>query len=74
MPIASAGGAAALSIKTPAEKTQEKPGQSPKAGDAPQPRIEFGSADDFQLKQALNRLKGLPVVASTKAVAAMTPQ
>jgi hypothetical protein len=36
--------------------------------------VEFGSTDDFQLKQALNRLKGLPVIASTKAVAAVTPQ
>ena len=34
------------------------------------PRVEFGSADDFQLKQALNQLKGLPVIASSKAVAA----
>jgi carboxyl-terminal processing protease len=69
MPIASADGAATLSIKTPVEKTQE----SPKAG-AAQPRLEFGSTDDFQLKQAINRLKGLPVIASTKAVAAVTPQ
>lgn len=34
------------------------------------PRIEFGSADDFQLQQALNQLKGQPVIASAKAVAA----
>jgi carboxyl-terminal processing protease len=27
----------------------------------PQRRYEFGSADDFQLKQAMNHLKGLPV-------------
>jgi carboxyl-terminal processing protease len=69
-PIASADGAATLSIKTPVEKTQE----NPKKGEAAQPRLEFGSTDDFQLKQALNRLKGLPVIASTKAVAAVTPQ
>jgi carboxyl-terminal processing protease len=68
-PIASSDGAATLSIKTPVEKTQEG-----KKADAAQPRLEFGSADDFQLKQALNRLKGLPVIASTKAVAAVTPQ
>jgi carboxyl-terminal processing protease len=70
-PIASADGAATLSIKTPVEKTQES---TRKAGEAAQPRLEFGSADDFQLKQALNRLKGLPVTASTKAVAAVAPQ
>ena len=34
------------------------------------PRVEFGSVEDFQLKQALNQLKGLPVIASSKAVAA----
>ena len=34
------------------------------------PRFEFGAADDFQLQQAMNQLKGLPVMASTKAVAA----
>jgi carboxyl-terminal processing protease len=34
------------------------------------PRFEFGSNDDFQLTQALNQLKGLPVIASTKAVSA----
>ncbi|HEX7156136.1 MAG TPA: S41 family peptidase [Burkholderiaceae bacterium] len=28
---------------------------------APQHRYEFGSAEDFQLKQAINQLKGLPV-------------
>jgi carboxyl-terminal processing protease len=34
------------------------------------PRFEFGASDDFQLTQALNHLKGLPVMASTKAVSA----
>jgi carboxyl-terminal processing protease len=34
------------------------------------PRFEFGANDDFQLKQAMNQLKGLPVTASVKAVAA----
>ena len=33
-------------------------------------RIVFGAADDFQLLQALNQLKGLPVISSTKAVSA----
>ena len=36
----------------------------------PAPRFDFGSAEDFQLKQAMNHLKGEPVVASIKAVAA----
>jgi carboxyl-terminal processing protease len=34
------------------------------------PRFQFGDVEDFQLQQALNQLKGLPVIASTKAVAA----
>ncbi len=33
-------------------------------------RIVFGSAEDFQLSQAMNQLKGLPVIASAKAVSA----
>ena len=36
------------------------------------PRFEFGAPEDFQLQQAMNQLKGLPVIASTKAVAANT--
>ncbi len=36
------------------------------------PRFEFGASDDFQLQQAMNHLKGLPVTMSTKAVAANT--
>jgi len=35
---------------------------------APRPLPEFGSADDFQLAQALNRLKGKPVLVSKTAV------
>jgi len=31
------------------------------------PRFEFGSGEDFQLKQAMNHLKGEPVVASIRA-------
>jgi carboxyl-terminal processing protease len=34
------------------------------------PRFEFGAQEDFQLQQALNQLKGLPVMASSKAVSA----
>jgi len=36
----------------------------------PLPRFEPGADDDFQLRQAMNQLKGLPVIASTKSVAA----
>jgi len=38
----------------------------------PLPRFEFGASDDFQLQQAMNHLKGAPVIASTKAVASNT--
>jgi len=34
------------------------------------PRFEFGSAEDFQLTQAMNQLKGQPVIAAAKAVSA----
>jgi carboxyl-terminal processing protease len=37
------------------------------------PRFDFGAADDFQLKQAMNHLKGEPVVASVRAIAASAP-
>jgi carboxyl-terminal processing protease len=56
----------------PAPPSQPAPGAtSPHGtpGEAPAPsrRYEFGSADDFQLKQAMNHLKGLPVeVAKTR--------
>jgi len=32
--------------------------------------VVFGSNDDFQLAQAVNQLKGLPVISSAKAVSA----
>jgi carboxyl-terminal processing protease len=35
---------------------------------APKPPLEFGSAEDFQLAQAINRLKGKTVIASKTAV------
>ena len=34
------------------------------------PRFEFGAGDDFQLIQALNHLKGQPVIASAKSLSA----
>jgi carboxyl-terminal processing protease len=39
-----------------------------KAAAPPKPLPEFGSAEDFQLVQALNRLKGKPVLVSKTAV------
>lgn len=39
-----------------------------KAANAPKPLPEFGSPEDFQLAQALNRLKGKPVLVSKTAV------
>jgi len=38
--------------------------QMAKTREAPKPLPEFGSAEDFPLQQALNQLRGLPVVAS----------
>jgi hypothetical protein len=38
------------------------------------PRFEFGATNDFQLTQAMNHLKGQPVVASAKAVAQVKPK
>jgi len=55
--------------KVPVKAAPEKDGAKP-AAEASMPRLEFGAADDFQLKQALNQLKGLPVIASSKALAA----
>jgi carboxyl-terminal processing protease len=53
------GGAAAreTSAESPAESHADRP--------AP-PRYEFGSAEDFQLRQAMNHLKGLPVETARK--------
>jgi carboxyl-terminal processing protease len=42
--------------------------QFAKTNQPPKPLPEFGSAEDFPLQQALNQLRGLPVVASKTAV------
>ena len=60
---------AKLKARTAAEKDAEKSPQKATVDPNP-PRVEFGSADDFQLKQAMNQLKGLPVIATSKAVSA----
>jgi carboxyl-terminal processing protease len=46
------------------EARQKLEEQLAKRADAPKPLPEFGSNDDFQLTQALNRLKNKPVVVS----------
>ncbi|MCC7150771.1 MAG: S41 family peptidase [Rubrivivax sp.] len=57
-------------VKDPArEKAREEAvkkleEQQAKAKEPPKPLPEFGSAEDFPLQQALNRLRGQPVVAS----------
>ena len=38
------------------------------------PRFEFGAPEDFQLKQAMNHLKGEPVIASVRETAAASTQ
>ena len=60
---------AKLKAKAAADKDADKSAQKATVEPA-LPRVEFGSADDFQLRQALNQLKGLPVIASSKAVSA----
>jgi len=53
---------------------QTSDGENAKPAKAP-PRFEFGAADDFQLIQATNHLKGQPVLTSTKELSAQaTPQ
>jgi carboxyl-terminal processing protease len=46
------------------KKLEELNAKGKDGKDAPKPLPEFGSTDDFQLAQALNRLKGQPVVVS----------
>jgi carboxyl-terminal processing protease len=42
--------------------------QLAKSKEPPKPLPEFGSPEDFPLQQALNQLRGLPVMASKTAV------
>jgi carboxyl-terminal processing protease len=54
-----------------ATRNQQLPSASkPEAVPPPAARVVFGSNDDFQLAQAMNQLKGLPVIASSKAISA----
>ena len=56
-----AAAGAARDATTPAEAQPEQRTESPAAR-----RYEFGSPEDFQLQQALNHLKGLPVETAKK--------
>jgi carboxyl-terminal processing protease len=65
--------------RTPAPGNVAAPGTAPgseqRTANAQQRRYDFGSAEDFQLKQALNHLKGLPVetAKARESVAATAP-
>jgi carboxyl-terminal processing protease len=61
--------AAAQTTARAAPKIEAKPAAKVDAEALP-PRFEFGAAEDFQLAQAVNQLKGLPVVASNRAIQA----
>jgi carboxyl-terminal processing protease len=66
---AAAAKAVEATLKRDADGDKVKSQPSGAATPTP-PRFEFGSAEDFQLTQAMNQLKGLPVIASSKAIAA----
>ena len=66
-PVDPATAARPATAKVPAA---DKPAVTPAAA----PRFEFGAADDFQLRQAMNHLKGEPVLASARAVSAAATQ
>jgi carboxyl-terminal processing protease len=68
-PTSATASAAAVAAKVAAAKT---PASKIDPSALP-PRFEFGAADDFQLQQAMNQLKGLPVNGAIKAVAAAKP-
>jgi len=70
--------AAALESTKVTEESKDGAAEKPEGVAAhpavPQRRYEFGTAEDFQLKQAMNRLKGLPVdVAKGKESVAASP-
>ncbi len=63
---------------SPSTTSEESQKSESRINSAAQRRYEFGSAEDFQLKQALNHLKGLPVETAKKAesvaATAVTPK
>jgi carboxyl-terminal processing protease len=68
--VASAEADAVAKIKAKAAEKEAEKSPQKAVVEPTAPRVEFGSAEDFQLKQALNQLKGLPVIASSKAISA----
>jgi carboxyl-terminal processing protease len=66
--VAMGSSPAPVPVKPEATKPQQKPDGA--QTDALPPRIDFGGDDDFQLKQAMNHLKGVPVIANSKALSA----
>jgi carboxyl-terminal processing protease len=59
--------AAAEAKKQGATPPAGDPKAAPRTEEANRKPIELGSADDFQLKQAMNHLKGQPVIAKVEA-------
>ena len=71
---AAKGGTAPDSASAPASVPAAPATPKPSTPATTPQRFEFGSSDDFQLRQALNHLKGEPVIASNRAVAATNTQ
>ncbi len=66
---------ASIDPAAPALPATPKAPDAPKTVDPAPPRFDFGSTtDDFQLRQAMNHLKGEPVVASIRSVSAAATQ
>jgi carboxyl-terminal processing protease len=65
-----AGRAADATRRNSGDSANPSPGGKSEAVPPPAARVVFGSNDDFQLAQAMNQLKGLPVIASSKAISA----
>jgi carboxyl-terminal processing protease len=73
LPGAGSGAAGAEADKDPARQREREAARAKleaeqaRTNQAPKPLPEFGSAEDWPLVQALNQLRGLPVVASKTA-------
>lgn len=70
LPTAPAG----ASVAPPAEPGKGPANELKPVETVTPPRFEFGSVEDFQLNQAINHLKGQPVLASNRQVAASSGQ
>jgi carboxyl-terminal processing protease len=65
---------ASANVQTPGAGNAARDPAKAAAPEGAFPRFEFGAADDFQLTQAINHLKGAPVMASSKSVSAQAKQ